>query len=162
MLWHLHAQQPSHPGPCSVWFCAEVMTHTVMCRYMCVSVTGWFSNTHIHTCKYSYHGNSASDNSSHDWGGHWEICTCAWMWFKWRGHDLPDSHPSTFFSTSSPRRLCSDSCHNGCCLWTCQAAKNTKMTGATFDTRSSHRKDQRRAKVAAPLTGRRLPSIQLG
>lgn len=64
------------------------------------------------------------------------LCVC---WLKcWA--TMPWQPSLNLLSTSSPLLLCRDSHHNGCCLWTCQAAKDTKTTQSTFDIRTCHQK----------------------
>lgn len=53
---------------------------------------------------------------------------------------MPWQPSLNLLSTSSPLFLCCDSHHNSCCLWTCQAAKDTKTTESTFDIRSCYQK----------------------
>lgn len=95
-------------------------------------ITKTYTHTYTHPC----HGNP--DNSSHGSrrGDCWELAAC---WLKcWA--TVPWQPSLNLLSTSSPLLLCCDSRHNGCCLWTCQAAKDTKMTESTFDIRSCHQK----------------------
>lgn len=147
-------QQLNRPGPGSVWLHTRAAVHTVMCVCICACVR---MTTRIHrsvlccgdtlwstlitpTYKYThilYHSNR--DNSrSHGSrrGDRWELHVCrlnCWATMPWQPSlNLP--------STSSPLWLCCDSHHNGCCLWTCQAAKDTKTTESTFDIRSCHQK----------------------
>lgn len=146
-----HSPQPSsRSGTGSAWLHTRTVVHSSVCLSVHMHVC-MHENTdspvcslllkhfmvnpddpHLQTHTYCYH--SDTDNSRR--GDCWELYVCwlkCWAMMPWQ--------PSlNLLSTSSPLLLCCDSHHNGCWLWTCQAAKDTKTTQSTFDIRSCHQK----------------------
>lgn len=135
-----HSPQPSWcSGPGSVWLhtdacaCLHVCAHTrTQIREPALSCwnTSW-SIPMTPTYKCTHTVTVATQTTAE------EVTVGSCMCVDWSaGPRCPDSLPST----SSPLLLCRDSHHNGRCLWTCQAAKDTKTTPSTFDIRSCHQK----------------------
>lgn len=110
-----------------------------MCTCMCVhdnedSCCGEALSLTTPTHTYPYYSNPNNSTHGSRRSDCWKLYLC---WLKcWA--TMPWQPSFNLLSTLSPLLLCCDSHHNSCCLWTCQAARDTKMTKPTFDIRSVH------------------------